>query len=181
MVEIFESLSIKYVVGGSIASSIHGEPRATADVDILVAMFGRHVEPIVKRLENDFYVDESAIREALRGHSSFNVVHLASMDKIDIFLAGNSLLDREQMQRRQSVQITADVARTFYVTAPENIVMRKLDWYRISSGVSEGQWRDVVGVLKMQGASLDRTYMDEIAAEIGAADLLERALREAGL
>ena len=99
VVEAFEALGIEYVVGGSVASSIFGEPRSTADVDILAVLFGRHVESVVKHLESAFYIDASAIREALRGRSSFNLVHLESMDKVDVFLAGDELLDREQMRR----------------------------------------------------------------------------------
>ena len=180
VVDAFDTLGIQYAVGGSVASSIFGEPRSTADVDVLVALFAHHVEPLIARWNAGFYVDESAVREALRTRSSFNVVHLETMDKIDVFVAGNDLLDREQMSRRRAVQLDSEPERTIYVTAPENIVLRKLDWYRISGGVSDRQWRDVVGVIKMQGASLDRDYLDEIAVETGLTELLTRALGEAG-
>lgn len=179
-VDVLDELAVDYAVGGSVASSVFGEPRATADIDVLVALYSRHMAPFVQRLQADFYVDESSVRDAVRLRSSFNLIHLPSMDKVDVFLTGRGILDIEQMQRRRPVTIGTDSSRTVFMTAPENIVLRKLDWYRISSGVSERQWRDVAGVIKLQGAALDRGYMEQIAAEAGLTDLLARAFAEAG-
>lgn len=178
LVGIFDELGIAYAIGGSVASSVHGEPRASADADVLVALAASHVPPLVARLESGFYVSDVAAREAVRSHRSFNAIHLASMYKVDIFVAGPDRIDREQLARRIRVSLGEC---TLMVTAAENLVVRKLDWFRQGGGVSELQWRDVLGVLKIQASSLDLGYMRDLAASAGVDELLERALDEAGL
>ncbi|HEX6276939.1 MAG TPA: hypothetical protein VFZ53_28055, partial [Polyangiaceae bacterium] len=81
-----ERLGIEYLVGGSLASSVHGRPRATQDVDIVARIAGAQVDALVAALSNDFYVDADMIRDAIRRRGSFNVVHLESMLKVDVFV-----------------------------------------------------------------------------------------------
>lgn len=176
-----DRLGIPYVVGGSLASSILGEPRATVDVDLAVRLREADVPRLVEALEGDFYVSREAAQEAVRRGSSFNAVHLESVQKMDFFVLGEGLLDRRQLERRHRVVLSEEPSRALWITSAEDQILRKLEWYRAGGGVSDRQWRDVVGILAVQGGALDRRDLAETAARLELGDLLDRALRDAGL
>ena len=96
--------------------------------------------------------------------------------KVDVFIPKNRPFDRQQLGRRQSWIADADSGRAIYVTTPEDTILAKLAWYRLGDEVSDRQWRDILGVLAVQGDRLDLVYMREWAASLGVSDLLERAL-----
>lgn len=104
--EIFERLNIEYLVGGSVASSLHGIPRATQDVDMLARMTSRHVQPFLNALEDKYYAAESAIRDAVSRGSSFNIIHLGSMFKVDVFVCTGEELLVEEMSRAERMVIS---------------------------------------------------------------------------
>jgi hypothetical protein len=174
-----EGLGLRYLVGGSLASSVHGIPRSTEDVDLLVELPGRHADALVTALTPSFYVDADMVRDAIVRRASFNVIHLATMFKVDIFVSDGGPLSLEEMRRAEVVQL-GDPPRDVRICTAEDIVVQKLDWCRLGGGVSERQWRDLLGVLRVRHGRLDLDYMDRWAHHLGVAELLQRALVEAG-
>jgi hypothetical protein len=174
-----EAAGAPYVVGGSLASSLQGIPRSTFDVDLVADLAAGGVEAFLRGLGSRFYADRERILDGVRRGASFNVIDLETGFKADIYLAGGGPLDRSQFRRRQMVEVLPGVSLPF--CAPEDVVLQKLRWYRLGGEVSERQWLDALGVLKVQGEVLDRSYLAARAAELALSDLLERALSDAGL
>lgn len=171
-----ETLGVPYVVGGSLASSLHGEPRSTNDVDIVADVDQATARLFVESLGGDFYADALAATEAVRTGGSFNVVHIESAVKVDIFVAAADPLDRERLRRRRRILVNAlDEQATLYVDTAEDVVLRKLEWYRRGGETSERQWRDVLAVIRVQ-QHLNDGYLRAWADRLGIADLLVRAL-----
>jgi hypothetical protein len=176
-----DAAGVRYFVGGSVASALYGEARSTRDIDLVAAMLPHHVEPFLAALGNTYYADAAAINAAVAARRSFNVIHLDTMVKVDIFIPKGDAFGRSQFTRRTATQLSQDDPTTIYVASAEDTVLAKLQWYRDGGSVSDRQWNDVLGVLKVQGASLDRSYLAEWARELGLTDLLRRALEDAGL
>jgi hypothetical protein len=177
VVRHLDALRIPHTIGGSIASSFAGEPRSTVDIDIVVALDERHVDPLVAALSPEFYVDPDALRRAIRTRSSSHLIHQATQLKVDLFVAGGTPLDARQLSRRLPVDLGA--GRCLHIHPPEDILLQKLRWYRLGGGVSDRQWRDIAAIVRVQGARLDREYLCDGANILGVSDLLERALGEA--
>lgn len=176
-----EALHVPYLVGGSIASSLLGIPRATLDVDLVADLRQEHVSALVMSLEGGFYIEEGSVRDAVRRRACFNVIHLATMFKVDIFVMRHDALSMAEMARRQRFSLPGAPPAELILATAEDIVLQKRIWYRLGQGVSDRQWRDVIGVLEVQGEALDLEYLARWAAGAGVADLLESALDEAAL
>ena len=176
--DALEALGVLYAIGGSFASALHGVMRATMDADLVADMRQEHVAPFVQALGEAFYADAEMMREAIGQHGSFNLIHLDTMFKVDVFVARPRDFDRAQLARRQLHLLAEDPERRAYVASAEDTVLAKLEWYWLGGQASDRQWRDVLGVLKVQGQRLDLAYMRHMAAGLGVQDLLERALEE---
>jgi hypothetical protein len=173
-----DELGIPHTIGGSIASSFAGEPRSTLDVDIIAAIQAEHVDSLVAALSSAFYIEGASLRRAIRATSSTNLIHQDTQIKIDLFVAGGTPLDHQQISRRTAVELGP--GRTLYIHPPEDILLQKLHWYHKGGAVSDRQWRDVLGIVRVQGARLDTAYLREQAPTLGVEALLERALGEGG-
>lgn len=171
-----EAASIPYVIGGSLASSVHGEPRATMDVDMVADLPFEAIGRVVDALRPDYYVDEGAARGAVRAGGSFNAVHMRSGVKVDFFVAGSDPFERERLRTRIAIPVQADPPRNLWFDTAEHTLLRKLEWYRRGGEVSDRQWRDILAIVALQGANLDRAELTRWAATLGVTDLLERSL-----
>jgi hypothetical protein len=176
-----DRVGIEYLLGGSLASSVLGEPRSTVDIDLAVHLREPQLRDFVREIEPAFFVDEIAAREAVRRRASFNILHRETMLKVDIFVLGDDAFDREQMHRKVFVSPSSDSDRTIAVSSAEDLVLRKLAWYLAGGGVSDRQWRDVLGILKVQRGRIELAYLREWGTRLGLLDLVERAITEADL
>jgi hypothetical protein len=176
VVRVLDSLGIASTVGGSIASSFAGEPRSTIDIDIVAAIETAHVPALADALAPDFYLDAEALARAVRNRGTTNLIHLASMVKVDLFIAGGTPLDAQQLERRLLMPVRENA--TLPVHPPEDILLQKLRWFRKGGETSDRQWRDVLGIVRVQGERLDLVYLRQNAPVLDVADLLERAIGE---
>jgi hypothetical protein len=174
-----EEVGAEYFVGGSVASSLQGEPRATNDIDIVVSMLARSVPAFAAALGADFEVDQEMLRDALQRASCANIFYLPMVTKVDLFGVGPAPFDEAEFSRRQRVRVR-QTGEELVVKTPEDTVLRKLLWFRAGGEVSDKQWRDVVEVLRVSGALLTRAYLDVWATRLDLTALLERARRDAG-
>lgn len=166
---------VDYFLGGSLASSFQGEPRATNDIDMVVDLAEAGVGPFVAALGPAFDVDEEALRRAVRERGSWNVIHVPTVTKVDLFVRRDEPFDRSEFARRQRVEVRE---KSLFVKSPEDTVLRKLLWFRSGGGVSDRQWRDLVEVLRHSRALIDDAYLDEWAGRLGLVELIAKA-REA--
>ena len=182
VIEAFERLGVAYYVGGSVASSSYGLPRTTLDVDLVADLKPLHVAPLAEQLQAAYYIDAAMIYDAIAHRSSFNVIHLDTMLKVDVFMLKQEPYDQTAFRRARTGSHEQETGTTPFILAqPEDVVLHKLLWYRMSDEVSNRQWTDVLGVLKVRGDALDLGYMQHWAETLDVTDLLQRALHEAGL
>lgn len=181
LAEALEKLGVVYWIGGSMASSVYGLPRTTQVVDLVADLQEDHTDGLMGALENEFYIDRQTVQRAIRTRRSFNVIHLDSMYKADIFLLGATPYAQAEKNRRQSEPLgNQPNAPQAYFCSAEDIILHKLVWFRKSQGTLMKQLDDVQHVLKVQARSLDFNYLHQWAAELGVADLLYKAMMEAG-
>jgi hypothetical protein len=178
--DILERLDIPYYIGGSLASSLLGESRYSEDLDLIITMTSHQEATLLQALAECFYVSETVIHEALQGRSlSFNIISLNSGEKIDLFISQVDDFAVSKMTRRFRYSMP-DGAQLWLCTA-EDMILQKLVGFQMSANESQKQWRDVLGMLKLQGEKLDFTYLRTWAKALGLASELSTALDEAGL
>lgn len=178
VVSLLEQLKIPYLVGGSMASALHGVARSTLDADIVVEHQEDQAIELVKRLADRFYIDSDMVRAAIQNRSSFNLIHLETLFKVDIFISKDRPFDRMQFSRRIERVFAMNPEQIAYLSTAEDIILAKLERFRLGGEVSDSQWRDLLGVLKVQAARLDLGYLRHWAAEFRVDALLERALKD---
>ena len=176
--DILQQLDIAYAVGGSLASSIYGKVRFTEDADITVEPFDNQADKLIALLSSDYYISKEAVYQALKQQGTFNVIHLDSAFKIDVFVRKDTAFEKRFMARRKSIRLSDSLKKEFAVISPEDIVLLKLLWYREGVFSSERQWNDVLGILTVQAERLDFDYLKKWAAILEISELLEKAVAE---
>ncbi len=174
----FEYLQIPYLVGGSMASALYGVARSTLDADIVADIRLEQVRELVAALGADFYADDELISSAIEHRSSFNLIHLNTMFKVDVFIRKDRPFDQSQLDRRVEQVLATNPEQKAFIATAEDTILAKLEWYRMGGEVSDRQWRDILGVLKVQASRLDLDYLQNWADNLTVADLLQRALKE---
>ena len=139
------------------------------------------VPALVAALGSEFYVKEGAMRRAIAKRASFDAIHQPTVLEVDFFVLGDAPFDHAQLEGRRLSPALEGSDRRVFVSGAEDLVLRKLDWYRQGGGVSDRQWRDVLGVLEVQAERLDLAHLRHWAEALGLAELLERALAESGI
>jgi hypothetical protein len=177
---ILQQLGLRYFAVGSVASSIHGVPRFTNDVDLLIEIDAAAIDEIASLAEPDFYIDADEAKRSIRIGRAFNLLHLASASKIDVFPIGSDPFHASELARAAEREwVTPDGrAITLQVASAEDTVLSKLRWYKMGGMVSDRQWSDIMGVASRTDLRWD--YLREWAPRLGLTELLQRLVEEVG-
>lgn len=161
------------------ASSFHGAVRSTMDVDLVCELNKEQIPPFIESLGGDYYVSAPAVQEAVERKSCFNLIHLTTSFKVDIFVSRNRPFDLNSMQRARLEQIADDPSLSVLIASAEDSIIAKLEWYQIGNRTSERQWDDVSRLIKLLGEQADVEYLNQAAASVGVSDLLRQLLEQA--
>lgn len=177
VIEVLERLGVPYLLVGSIASGVYGEPRLTQDIDVVVDLRPGQVPALCEAFPSpDYYVSREAALQAVHQPGQFNVIHPTSGNKIDFMVAGSGAWDRQQFVRRRRVEVLPH--RQGFLAAPEDVILAKMQYYR--EGGSEKHLRDITGILKVSGEMVDRDYVARWAGELGVTEIWQAILRRVG-
>lgn len=178
---VLEKLQVRYLIGGSLASTLHGMVRTTQDSDIVAEMRPEHVAGFIRELDGEFYIDEEMVVGAVARQSAFNIIHRDSFFKVDVFIPRPRPFVEQQLSRARRQTLSVEPLAEAWVATPEDTLLAKLEWYRQGSEVSERQWRDVLGILEVQAGNLDLDYLYKWAHQLDVGDLLDKALEQSSL
>lgn len=166
--EAFEKLRIPYLVTGSVASMAYGEPRLTNDIDIVAAIEVRHMQGLLKAFpEDEFFVTEEMIKDAISNLGQFNIIHPASGLKVDVILKKNSPFDNSRFSRARRIHPAESYDASF--AAPEDVIIKKMEYYK--EGASEKHLRDITGILRISGDIVDKDYISTWADRFGLSEI----------
>lgn len=162
-IDAFDRQQIVYMLVGSLASGVYGEPRMTQDIDVVVDVRPSQIEPLCAEFPSpEFYVSSPAARQAAAQGGQFNVIHISSGNKVDMMIARRDAWGRSQLARRREEQIFP--GRTGMVASPEDVILAKLWYYQ--DGGSDKHLRDIAAMLQISGDVIDRNYIDRWAVQL---------------
>jgi hypothetical protein len=176
--DVLDRLGIRYALGGSLASSLHGIDRYTRDADLTAEPFPGKETELVASFGPNIYISLGAVQDALRRRSAFNIINTRTGFKVDIFIRKDDPFEQAALERRIGLSLPDAPGRPLFVLSAEDVILFKLRWFRLGGESSQQQWTDIQGILRVQTGKLDSTYLDRWAADLNVADLLARAGRE---
>jgi hypothetical protein len=168
-----ERLKLSYCITGSIASNYYGIPRLTHDMDIIIVLLDKEIEPLADIFSKDYYIEKEDIKEARKAQGMFNIIHHSTGLKIDFWFLKDNEFSRNMFSRRQRVEIIAGVQA--WIATAEDVILAKLIWNKATP--SEKQLNDAKGVLEVQKERLDMAYLKDWAKELGLTETLERVMK----
>jgi hypothetical protein len=175
--EAFDAVGIEYILVGSVASAVYGEPRLTLDIDVVAALT---VEKLPRFLSSfpspNFYVSAEAAADAIRSEKQFNIIHPSSGLKIDVIVKKPDDFDQSRFARKRSLPVFPDRSADF--ASPEDVIIKKMEYYR--EGGSEKHLRDIRGILSVSGEGLDVSYVERWAARKGLTEIWRAILSKPG-
>jgi hypothetical protein len=172
-----EQAGIPYMLTGSFASSYHGIPRATQDIDIVISPTADQIRALVSLLpKTEYYVDEEAALDALKREGQFNLVDIDTGWKIDLMIRRSRPFSRQEFDRREAVEFQGI---QLVVATAEDIFLAKLEWAKL--GGSQRQIEDAAGILRIRREDLDRDYLRRWVEELDLTAQWEEARKAAGI
>jgi hypothetical protein len=176
MLAVLDRLEVPYEIGGSVASSSHGIPRTTMDVDLVVDLSPDKIEQFVEEVRGEFYADAAQIREAFTAGRAANLIHLKSVWKFDLFPLRTDEYSQVEFARRTFREIQPDSGSPIEcaISSMEDTILRKLEWFRAGGEISERQWSDILGMWSGASSRADMNYLRHWAERLGLDDLLEK-------
>ncbi|MDY6912180.1 MAG: hypothetical protein SVM79_07500 [Chloroflexota bacterium] len=178
VIQALDQAGIQYMITGSIASSLQGEPRSTHDIDMVIAIQESKVQELVEALPPpDFYLDEYSILDAIDRQSMFNLIDLKTGDKVDFWILTDEPFDESRFSRCYSESFMGIKMR---VSSPEDTILAKLRWAKLSGG-SEKQFTDALRVYEVQYGKLDMDYLEHWVRKLDVESLWKLLTEEAGI
>lgn len=176
VIQALNQARIQYMITGSIASSLQGEPRSTHDIDIVIAIQKPKVHQLVEAFPPpDFYLDENSILDAVDKRSTFNLIDLRTAGKVDFWILTNESFDQSRFSRRYSEKF---MGLKVQVSTPEDTILAKLKWAKLSGG-SEKQFTDALRVYEVQYGKLEMGYLKYWAKKLTVESLWKQLIDEA--
>ena len=168
VIQTFEDLQIPYFITGSLASMAYGEPRLTNDIDIVAGIDEAHIPTLLSAFpEEEFYLSEDAVRDAIRRRDQFNIIHPGSGLKVDVMIRKNTAFDASRFSRAHAIRPVGTYEARF--ASPEDVIIKKMEYYR--EGASEKHLRDIASMLRISGNEIDHAYVEGWAARLGLVDI----------
>jgi len=173
LVDLLGKAGIPYMLAGSLGSSFHGRPRATNDIDLVIAPTEPQFRQFLETLGSDYYVSQEAAWAAFHRRSTFNIIDIKTQWKADLRIRQARSFSMMEFSRRQkAIVLDTDV----WIVSPEDVILSKLEWAQESG--SQRQIEDVLGVLQVQYDRLDKEYLRKWAKELGVADALAELVKK---
>lgn len=174
--QVFRRLGVRHYVGGSVASAFHGAIRSTMDVDLVCDLNESQITAFAESFGDEFYVSLGAVRDAVQRKSCFNLIHMPTSFKVDVFVSRGRPFDLVAMERATAEALVEGGSLTVPIATAEDSIVAKLEWFRLTNETSERQWDDVSKLVALHTDSLDVAHMKRMAASIGVGDLLDKLL-----
>ena len=176
VIQVLEESRIQYMITGSVASSLQGEPRSTHDIDIVIAIQKSVAKKLVEAFpQPDFYLDEDSILNAINMENMFNLIDIREGDKVDFWILTDEPFDQSRFPRRYSEKF---MGIEMQVSTPEDTILAKLRWAKLSGG-SEKQFIDALRIYEVQYGELDIAYLEHWAKKLDVESLWKRLVDEA--